>query len=140
MRVLHACCYNNPQIPLAYTLKVYFLLMKSLMSWTGSSPLSYYQGCRQLPSCGSTILGLMSCSGIIQPIEEGTICTCDLTIWPNSGTHHFHFHSSGDHSVMWPYLDARGTEQCRPWLVGQLLATTLHYGRGAWIFIGFHHP
>lgn len=44
VRVLHASCHHNPQIPLTYTINVCFLLMQSLLSWSGSSSSSHSSG------------------------------------------------------------------------------------------------
>ena len=44
VRVIHASSCNNPQMSLASTIKVYFLLMQSLMSWAGISSPSHYLG------------------------------------------------------------------------------------------------
>ena len=44
VRVIHASSRNNPQMSLASTMQVYFLLMQSLMSWAGSSSPSHYLG------------------------------------------------------------------------------------------------
>ena len=44
VRVIHASSRNNPQMSLASTIKVYFLLMQSLMSWAGISSPSHYLG------------------------------------------------------------------------------------------------
>lgn len=43
-RVIHASSRNNPQMSLASTMQVYFLLMQSLMSWAGSCSPSHYLG------------------------------------------------------------------------------------------------
>lgn len=132
VRMLHASCYNNPQISLAYTVKVYFLLMQSLMFWMGSSPPSHYSGMEAASVLQLHYLGAAELFWHNPTSRGGQTSHLFLATWPGNGTHRFYLHSSGEHSVMWPSLKARGA-------VTHVPATALHCGRGACVFTGLSH-
>lgn len=113
IRVLHASCCNNLQTLLAYTISIFFLAhAKSDILVRQFSSQAITQRClKPLPSFSTTV-GLQSCSGIIQPTEEGRLYTCHSTTWPSCGTHRFYLHL-----VVWPYLVQEGLGNVAPgWL------------------------
>lgn len=130
---LHTSCCNNLHVSLAYIGLLLIHAKANILVFLQAIT----QGCRLLPSC-STVLGLQSFSCIIQPTEDGRLCTCSLTTWPSSVTHLSYLHCSGGHSVMWPCLEHKelGT------MVPGWSATSqqqLHTMEGRWMLTGLHH-
>lgn len=106
VRVLHASCRDNPQIPLTYTINVCFLLMQSLISWSGSCSSSHYSGSQAV----SILLYRVGATELLwHNPTKSRLCPCHLMAWPSSGTHHFYLHAG-----VWSYLMQEGLGSVTP--------------------------
>lgn len=127
VRVLHASRRDNPQIPLTYTINVCFLLMQSLISWSGSSSSSHYSGSQAV----SILLCRVGATELLwhNPTNRGEQ-TLSLSL--NGLAQQWHTSVlPARRRVVLP--NGRGTGKCNPWLwlVSHIPAVTLHSRRGA---------